>query len=125
MIHSDIQAIHALSMKFNFSKKEIIPGIVDFHRSETGNMQKRFRIKVLGGGCSGFQYNFSIDNTLEENDIVFKSDATEVEIVTDEHSIVLIDGCTISYNSSLGGEYFYMKNPNAKSNCSCGSSFSV
>ena len=86
--------------------------------------KKRFRIKVLGGGCSGFQYKFSIDDTISDSDKVL-GDRSQLEIVIDQHSLPLIKGATLDHHSSLSGEYFFLKNPNAKSSCGCGNSFSV
>ena len=86
---------------------------------------KRFRIKVLGGGCSGFQYKFSIDDNISEDDKIFSSSKIQLEIVIDQHSLPLVLGSAIDYNTSLSGEYFFLKNPNSKSSCGCGNSFSV
>jgi iron-sulfur cluster insertion protein len=86
--------------------------------------QKRFRIRVLGGGCSGFQYKFSIDNSISDGDNIL-GDGLQLEIVVDQHSLPLILNSTLDHHSSLGSEYFFISNPNAKSKCGCGNSFSV
>ncbi len=82
-----------------------------------------FRVAVLGGGCSGFQYDFSIDQKRNEDDIVFA--AHGVEVVVDDMSIELIDHAELDYVQDLMGSYFAVTNPNATASCGCGTSFSV
>jgi iron-sulfur cluster insertion protein len=82
-----------------------------------------FRVAVLGGGCSGFQYDFSIDQKLNDDDIVFN--AHGVDVVVDELSIELIDHAELDYVQDLMGSYFAVTNPNATASCGCGTSFSV
>lgn len=89
------------------------------------DFKKRFRIKVNGGGCSGFQYKFLIDENLDDDDIIFSDQELNLQVVIDKHSLPLVDGSTVDYSTSLSGEYFFLKNPNAKANCGCGNSFSV
>ena len=82
-----------------------------------------FRVAVLGGGCSGFQYDFSIDGTRQADDCVFVSHG--VEVVIDEMSLELVDTAEIDYKQDLMGSYFAVNNPNATASCGCGTSFSV
>ena len=82
-----------------------------------------FRVAVLGGGCSGFQYDFSIDVTKQPEDCVFT--AHDVEIVIDAMSLELIDMAELDYKQDLMGSYFAVNNPNATASCGCGTSFSV
>ena len=82
-----------------------------------------FRVAVLGGGCSGFQYDFSIDVTKQPDDCVFT--AHDVEIVIDAMSLELIDKAELDYKQDLMGSYFAINNPNATASCGCGTSFSV
>ena len=82
-----------------------------------------FRIAVLGGGCSGFQYDFSIDNTKRADDCVFVSHG--IEVVIDEMSLELVDTAELDYKQDLMGSYFAVNNPNATASCGCGTSFSV
>ena len=82
-----------------------------------------FRVAVLGGGCSGFQYDFSIDQKRNDDDIVFN--AHGVDVVVDELSIELIDHAELDYVQDLMGSYFAVTNPNATASCGCGTSFSV
>ena len=82
-----------------------------------------FRVAVLGGGCSGFQYDFSIDGTKQADDCVFVSHG--VEVVIDEMSLELIDTAELDYKQDLMGSYFAVNNPNATASCGCGTSFSI
>ncbi len=82
-----------------------------------------FRVAVLGGGCSGFQYDFSIDATKQPDDCVFT--AHDVEIVIDATSLELVDTAELDYKQDLMGSYFAVSNPNATASCGCGTSFSV
>ena len=82
-----------------------------------------FRVAVLGGGCSGFQYDFSIDGAKQADDCVFVLHG--VEVVIDEMSLQLIDTAELDYKQDLMGSYFAVNNPNATASCGCGTSFSV
>ena len=78
-----------------------------------------FRIAVKGGGCSGFQYDFSFDNTLDKNDL------KQENIVIDKSSLELLKGSDIDFTEELIGSSFKIKNPKTKSSCGCGISFSL
>jgi iron-sulfur cluster insertion protein len=91
-------------------------------RSESSAGQ-RLRIAVTGGGCQGFQYNFSFDSARNADDAVFTRDGAEV--VVDEVSLGLLAGAEVDFIEDLVGSYFAVKNPNAKSSCGCGTSFST
>ena len=82
-----------------------------------------FRVAVLGGGCSGFQYDFSIDKNRQDDDLVFV--AHDVEVVVDVMSLELIDHAELDYVQDLMGSYFAVTNPNATASCGCGTSFSI
>jgi iron-sulfur cluster insertion protein len=82
-----------------------------------------FRVAVLGGGCSGFQYDFSIDTDRQQDDCVFTS--FNVEVVIDSMSLELVDTAELDYKEDLMGSYFAVTNPNATASCGCGTSFSV
>lgn len=82
-----------------------------------------FRVAVLGGGCSGFQYQFSIDTKREDDDHIFTS--YDVDVVIDEMSLDLVDRAELDYVQDLMGSYFAVINPNATASCGCGTSFSV
>ena len=89
-----------------------------------GQTKTFFRIKVKGGGCSGFQYIFKIDSDYsEEKDNIYK--LKEIDIVIDKKSLPFIKDSELDYKSELVGSSFSITNPNAKNSCGCGSSFSI
>ena len=82
-----------------------------------------FRLKVNGGGCSGFQYDFSFDETKTEEDHIFKYENTEILI--DDMSLSFLEGSKLEFVDDLSGSFFQVVNPNASSSCGCGTSFSI
>jgi len=90
---------------------------------DEGNPDLKLRIGVTGGGCSGFQYNFSLDSAVKDDDVLFERGG--INVVVDETSIPFVGGATIDFKTDLMGAYFTMENPNASSTCGCGTSFSV
>ena len=83
------------------------------------------RISISGGGCSGFQYIFKLDNKRKDGDIEIAKNDSEVLAVTDETSIDFLKNAEIEFVKELGASYFKVNNPNATANCGCGSSFSI
>ena len=83
------------------------------------NLKKFFRISVKGGGCSGFKYDFSFDNRLNQEDLIFG------KAIIDKTSLDIISGSTIDFKKEMIGESFVIINPKASSSCGCGLSFSV
>jgi iron-sulfur cluster assembly accessory protein len=81
------------------------------------------RIAVAGGGCSGFQYNFDIDDTATNDDLVVERDGATVLI--DAMSLDFLRGAEIDFVDDLIGQSFKINNPNATASCGCGTSFSV
>jgi len=81
--------------------------------------KKYFRIAVQGGGCSGFKYNFSFDDKIESNDVLFN------KTVIDKQSLDIIAGSIVDYKKEMIGDSFSIKNPKASASCGCGLSFSV
>ena len=77
-----------------------------------------FRIAVKGGGCSGFKYDFSFDNKLDEND------SKHENIVIDKSSLNMLEGSQVDFSEELIGASFKISNPKTKSSCGCGISFS-
>jgi len=77
-----------------------------------------FRIAVKGGGCSGFKYDFSFDNKIDENDLKHEN------IVVDKSSLNILKGSKVDFSEELVGESFKISNPLTKSSCGCGISFS-
>ena len=82
-----------------------------------------FRVAVTGGGCSGFQYNFSFDDTRLEEDRTFGRDG--VTVVVDDISLDLLKGAEIDFVEDLAGSAFQVRNPNATASCGCGNSFAA
>lgn len=82
-----------------------------------------FRISVQAGGCSGFEYSFSIDEALTDEDQSFEQDG--VKVVIDEVSLSLVDESVLDFKSDMMASKFELKNPQAKSGCGCGNSFSL
>jgi iron-sulfur cluster assembly accessory protein len=81
------------------------------------------RVAVTGGGCSGFQYNFTIDDTKTDDDLVIARDGATV--LVDPMSLDFLKGAEIDFVDDLIGASFKIHNPNATSSCGCGTSFSV
>src|SRR6202161_4965191 len=81
------------------------------------------RISVVGGGCSGFSYSMAFENTPNMLDKTYKYD--ELKVFIDQASLLYLDGVEVDYVESLEGAGFKFNNPNVKSTCGCGSSFSV
>jgi iron-sulfur cluster insertion protein len=81
------------------------------------------RISVLGGGCSGFQYSFSIDDQQMDDDIVIERDG--VKVLVDPMSVTYMDGSEIDWVDDLIGSAFKIHNPQATASCGCGTSFSI
>jgi len=81
------------------------------------------RLSIQGGGCSGFQYIFSVDRVLQEGDHQYQKD--EIQVVIDAVSQDFVEGAELDFVDDLMGQYFKVENPNAASSCGCGTSFSL
>jgi iron-sulfur cluster insertion protein len=81
------------------------------------------RVAVSGGGCSGFQYGFSLDHQVQEGDLVIERG--QAQVVIDNLSLMYLAGAEVDYVTEIIGSYFTIKNPNATSSCGCGNSFAV
>ena len=102
---------------------------------EENNVNLKLRAYVTGGGCSGFQYGFTFDEVVNEDDTVVTrilSDAKEeddegqpVQLLVDPMSFQYLAGAEIDYKEDIEGAQFIIRNPNAKTTCGCGSSFSA
>jgi len=90
---------------------------------EEKNPNLNLRVFITGGGCSGFQYGFTFDEKIQEGDSAIEK--CGVKLLVDPTSIQYLRGAEIDYKESLEGSQFIIKNPNAKTTCGCGSSFST
>lgn len=90
---------------------------------EEANPELKLRVYITGGGCSGFQYGFTFDESVDEGDIAVRRD--DVTLVVDPLSFQYLEGAEVDYSESLQGARFVIRNPNAATTCGCGSSFGV
>ena len=90
---------------------------------EEGNADLKLRVFVQGGGCSGFQYGFTFDEAVNEDDMQMVKNG--VTLLIDAMSLQYLTGAEIDYKEGLEGAQFVIKNPNATTTCGCGSSFST
>ncbi|MET0809348.1 MAG: iron-sulfur cluster insertion protein ErpA [Pseudoxanthomonas sp.] len=90
---------------------------------EEGNESLALRVYIQGGGCSGFQYGFEFDENRADDDVAVSTD--EVTLLVDPLSLQYLMGSEVDYTESLQGAQFVIRNPNAKTTCGCGSSFSM
>ncbi|MDM8566079.1 iron-sulfur cluster insertion protein ErpA [Candidatus Halobeggiatoa sp. HSG11] len=90
---------------------------------EENNTDLMLRVFVQGGGCSGFQYGFTFDESVQEGDTVVENQG--VKLLIDPMSYQYLVGAEIDYVEDLEGSQFVIRNPNAVTTCGCGSSFTV
>lgn len=89
--------------------------------AEEANPELKLRVFVQGGGCSGFQYGFTFDETINDDDTTIEKEG--VELLVDPMSFQYLVGAEIDYKDDLEGAQFVIRNPNANTTCGCGSSF--
>ena len=92
-------------------------------QQEEGNDALMLRVSVYGGGCSGFQYTFSLEEEVKPADRIVEKDGAT--LVIDQSSYQYLSGSTVDYTEGLEGAMFVVNNPNATSTCGCGASFSI
>jgi iron-sulfur cluster insertion protein len=116
-----MNAVTELPAPLNFtdSAADKVKALID----EEGNADLKLRVFVSGGGCSGFQYGFTFDETTNEDDTVMQKNG--VTLLIDAMSYQYLVGAEIDFQESVEGAQFVIKNPNATSTCGCGSSFSA
>lgn len=90
---------------------------------EEGNPDLKLRVFVQGGGCSGFQYGFTFDDVVNDDDTTI--DKSGVHLLVDPMSFQYLVGAEIDYKDDLDGAQFVIRNPNASTTCGCGSSFTI
>ena len=96
--------------------------------SDDGRPKAFFRLAVLGGGCSGFQYKFSLDTETASDDVLIHyalPDGREVLAAIDPMSLEFVKGGRLDFIDELGGRYFQVHNPQASASCGCGTSFAI
>jgi iron-sulfur cluster insertion protein len=104
---------------FTDSAADKVKQLVD----EEGNPELKLRVFVQGGGCSGFQYGFTFDEVVNDDDTQMAKNG--VTLLIDAMSLQYLGGAEIDYKEGLQGAQFVIKNPNATTTCGCGSSFSA
>jgi iron-sulfur cluster insertion protein len=92
-------------------------------KTEEENDDLKLRVYVTGGGCSGFQYGFSFEDTMAEDDTLVSRNG--VTVLVDSLSFQYLAGSTVDYEVGLMGSRFLITNPNASTTCGCGASFSI
>ncbi|WP_241646821.1 iron-sulfur cluster insertion protein ErpA [Rosenbergiella metrosideri] len=91
--------------------------------ADEDNPELKLRVYITGGGCSGFQYGFTFDDKVNDGDMTIEKQG--VALVVDPMSLQYLVGGSVDYTEGLEGARFIVTNPNAKTTCGCGSSFSV
>lgn len=109
----------AAALNFTVSAARKVRELIE----EEQNPALKLRVYIQGGGCSGFQYGFSFEEGAEEDDLAVERDG--VTLLCDPLSLQYLGGAEIDYSESLQGAQFVIRNPNAKTTCGCGSSFTV
>jgi len=92
-------------------------------QAEEGKPELMLRVSVYGGGCSGFQYTFSLDEEVKPTDKTVQKDGTT--LIIDQKSYQYLAGSEVDFQEGLEGAMFVVNNPNATSTCGCGASFSI
>ncbi len=105
-------------LNFTDAAANKVKGLIE----EEKNDNLKLRVFVSGGGCSGFQYGFTFDETVNEGDTTVEKNG--VTLLIDPMSFQYLVGADIDYTEGLEGSQFVIRNPNAKTTCGCGSSFS-
>lgn len=120
---------------------DVSPALSDIHFSisaadkvaelikEEENSNLNLRVSITGGGCSGFQYGFSFDEQINDDDTIIEQQCSDgessVKLLVDSMSYQYLHDAEIDYIQGIQGEQFVIRNPNAKTTCGCGSSFSM
>ena len=104
---------------FSDSAAQKVAGLIQ----EEGNDNLKLRVYITGGGCSGFQYGFTFDEEINDDDTqIVKGGVT---VLIDSMSVQYLTGAEIDYKEDISGAQFVIRNPNATTTCGCGSSFSA
>lgn len=108
-----------LSMTFTDSAARKVKALI----SEEDNDNLKLRVFVTGGGCSGFEYGFTFDEDIEDDDTTIENHG--VQLVVDSLSFQYLSGAEIDFREDLQGSRFVVTNPNASTTCGCGNSFAI
>ena len=109
----------ALPLQFTEAAARKVKNLI----SDEENPNLKLRVYITGGGCSGFQYGFTFDEDVAEDDTIVEREG--VSLVVDPMSFQYLAGAEVDYQEGLEGSRFVIKNPNAATTCGCGSSFSI
>ena len=109
----------ALPLEFTDAAANKVKSLI----ADEDNPNLKLRVYITGGGCSGFQYGFTFDDQVNEGDMTIEKQG--VGLVVDPMSLQYLVGGSVDYTEGLEGSRFIVNNPNAKSTCGCGSSFSI
>ncbi len=104
---------------FSDSAAQKVAGLIQ----EEGNDNLKLRVYITGGGCSGFQYGFTFDEDVNDDDTQIEKGG--VTVLIDSMSVQYLAGAEIDYKEDISGAQFVIRNPNATTTCGCGSSFSA
>ncbi len=110
---------HGAPLEFSAAAAHKVRELIE----EEGNQALKLRVYINGGGCSGFQYGFTFDEEQAEDDLAIDRDG--VRLLVDPLSLQYLGGAEVDYTESLSGAQFVIRNPNARTTCGCGSSFSI
>ena len=117
--------IAATSIHFSISAADKVASLI----AEEENPLLNLRVYITGGGCSGFQYGFTFDEKIQEDDTIIEQQCSDgqlsVKLLVDSMSFQYLNNAEIDYVQGIQGEQFIIRNPNAKTTCGCGSSFSI
>ncbi len=109
----------ALPLQFTEAAARKVKNLV----ADEENPDLKLRVYITGGGCSGFQYGFTFDDKINDGDMTIEKSG--VALVVDPMSLQYLVGGSVDYTEGLEGSRFVVTNPNAKTTCGCGSSFSI
>ncbi|WP_075182144.1 iron-sulfur cluster insertion protein ErpA [Pantoea sp. 1.19] len=109
----------ALPLQFTDAAASKVKNLI----ADEENPALKLRVYITGGGCSGFQYGFTFDDKVNDGDMTIEKSG--VSLVVDPMSLQYLVGGSVDYTEGLEGSRFVVTNPNAKSTCGCGSSFSI
>ena len=119
------ESIEQASINFTVNAADKVATLIE----DEGNPNLNLRVYITGGGCSGFQYGFTFDEKQNEDDTVIEQTASKsnkiIKLLIDSMSFQYLNHAEIDFVQGIQGEQFVIRNPNAKTTCGCGSSFSV